>query len=251
MVMIFRENRSKFSFTFIWYRLKLFLIKVLKGIHNAFFALGIDIRLRKKDIVMDAVHYNSLDEVNKYYNNIEKQYEVTSEEHQKFFREIVKKLQLFSTDLNNKSIADFGCGVGNLLFHLKQNYTPSSLTGYDFSDLLLKLAKNRFPEGKFFHHDIYLRVESTFDFVFCTEVIEHLQYPGQAIQNILYAVNPGGGAFITVPDGRVDTYEGHINFWSPESWEVFIREKAGTDFIIETGRISPANLFAYLRKNDL
>lgn len=32
---------------------------------------------------------------------------------------------------------------------------------------------------------------------------------------------------ITVPNGRTDQYEGHINFWSPESWEVFIKNNTG------------------------
>ncbi|MEG2336387.1 MAG: hypothetical protein RSC04_01440, partial [Bacteroidales bacterium] len=34
----------------------------------------------------------------------------------------------------------------------------------------------------------------------------------------------GGTLVISVPDGRKDTYSGHIQFWSPESWAVFIED---------------------------
>lgn len=58
--------------------------------------------------------------------------------------------------------------------------------------------------------------------LFCTEVLEHLLFPDKALKNILKMIANNGTLLVTVPNGRTDTYKGHINFWSPESWKVFI-----------------------------
>jgi hypothetical protein len=78
-------------------------------------------------------------------------------------------------------------------------------------------------------------------------VLEHLLYPGKALLNLVSAIKPGGGLLITVPDGRKDTYSGHINFWSPESWQIFIQE--GTEGLkVTTGNISGRNLYALISR---
>jgi hypothetical protein len=61
-----------------------------------------------------------------------------------------------------------------------------------------------------------------FDTVFCCETLEHLLIPSKALKNLLNATN--FKCVLTVPDGRTDTYPGHINFWSEESWGSFLLE---------------------------
>jgi 2-polyprenyl-3-methyl-5-hydroxy-6-metoxy-1,4-benzoquinol methylase len=75
-----------------------------------------------------------------------------------------------------------------------------------------------------------------YDFVLCTEVLEHLLHPEIALNNIMNMLEENGKALITVPNGRTDTFGGHINFWSPESWNVFIK-KNSAGFYSETGLI--------------
>ena len=60
--------------------------------------------------------------------------------------------------------------------------------------------------------------------IFCIEVIEHLLHPDRALRNVVRMLADSGVALITVPNGRTDTFEGHINFWSPESWDVFVKQ---------------------------
>lgn len=55
------------------------------------------------------------------------------------------------------------------------------------------------------------------------------------LKNLIGMVDKSGIALVTVPDGRIDTFEGHINFWSPESWEVFVKDLVGNGFDVETG----------------
>jgi len=62
-------------------------------------------------------------------------------------------------------------------------------------------------------------------------------------------LRPKGSLLITVPNGRLDTFDGHINFWSPESWEVFIKKNtAGNE--VEIGTIQKDEAIFALIKNS-
>jgi len=236
---------------YVKYHLKRSFNKSLKAIHNFFYALGIDISLRKKEVHIDPVSFNSKDEVDKYYSSREKQIEITSGAHRKFFKEILKIINSKNIDLEDKNVADFGCGVGNLLYIINEEVSPATCNGFDFSDTILDLAKQNFPGGNFKKLDIYKLANEQFDFIFCTEVLEHLLYPDKALKNILSTVrNTGGGAFLSVPDGRKDSYSGHINFWSPESWNVFVKSQAGEGVQVETGYVTSNNLYAIILFNS-
>lgn len=141
-----------------------------------------------------------------------------------FYENVIKILRQNKIDLNDKIIADIGCGNGNLLLHISKYYTPKEYYGYEYSNQALKLAKDIFPEANYIYHDINNKIDRKFDFVFCTEVIEHILEPGVAFLNIISTIAPSGGAIITVPEGRKDTSLRHINFWSPESWQVFCKK---------------------------
>jgi 2-polyprenyl-3-methyl-5-hydroxy-6-metoxy-1,4-benzoquinol methylase len=53
-------------------------------------------------------------------------------------------------------------------------------------------------------------------------VIEHIIDPYSAVKNLHNALNDNGILVLTVPNGRRDTINEHINFWSPESWCGFL-----------------------------
>ena len=67
------------------------------------------------------------------------------------------------------------------------------------------------------------------------------------MKNIIEMMKKDSVCLITVPNGRTDQYEGHINFWSPESWEVFI--KANSEGLsVSTGVINDKkNNYAIIR----
>ena len=48
-------------------------------------------------------------------------------------------------------------------------------------------------------------------------------------------MSQNGILIITVPNGRMDTSFRHINFWSPESWEIFIKEHANKKYVLDIG----------------
>lgn len=59
-------------------------------------------------------------------------------------------------DLNNKSILDVGCGFGDFYTFLKTNGINVNYTGFDISEEVTKLAKEKYPE-------LDIRLGSIFD----------------------------------------------------------------------------------------
>jgi len=117
------------------------------------------------------------------------------------------------------SIADVGCGPGYLIRYVYDRYGYRKLVGFDFSEKVLEIACEMCPESNFHRHDIYEPLEGKFDLLFCTEVLEHLAYPQNALDKILENAT---NVVLSVPNGRTDTYSGHVNYWSLESWNVFL-----------------------------
>lgn len=140
-----------------------------------------------------------------------------------FYKSVLDLILEKKINLNGKTIADFGCGSGHLLELISSVFNAESSTGFDFSEAGIEYAKKTFKNHLFFVKDIYENVTlNTYDFIMCTEVLEHLEYPDKALWNMLNSLKDKGVLLITVPNGRIDTIEEHINFWSPESWKVFV-----------------------------
>jgi 2-polyprenyl-3-methyl-5-hydroxy-6-metoxy-1,4-benzoquinol methylase len=221
--------------------------KILKKIHNFILMFGIDISFVKKNQILDTIHHNSEDGMDSFWESHGADSDWNSKVFSALYIEMFKVLSESGIELNNKDFADVGCGNGNLMVFYNQNYSPAMSHGYEFSLSAIKIAQKRLPSGKFFHHDIYNSINIKYSLIFCTEVLEHLLYPDKAAKNISNAMKKDSVAFITVPDGRKDTWTGHVNFWSPESWEVFIH----TNFPgckISTGHINKGSaLFAIIK----
>ncbi len=68
--------------------------------------------------------------------------------------------------LNNSSILDFGCGKGDLYGYLSSKGLRIDYTGVDINPDLIRLAKKKFPETKFYTLDIDKEeTKEEFDFV--------------------------------------------------------------------------------------
>jgi len=131
--------------------------------------------------------------------------------------EFMLNLKVFDS---SKSIADIGCGPGNLIGLISQKYPDKTYYVFDFSIGAIEAARRKFDSVHFQLHDIYEPFEISFDTVICSETLEHLLDPHKALKNLLNATLKS--CILTIPDGRIDNYQGHINFWSEESFESFL-----------------------------
>ncbi len=219
----------------------------LKKIHNFFLIFGINISLVKKNNLPSTLEHNSKQGMDAFYSDPKLVKNYLEPSRIRFYLKILEILKNDKIDLNGKSIADVGCGTGHLLSYIIREFKPSQTVGYDFAEAALQIARENLREASFYFYDIYSAPSDNHDCVLCTEVLEHLLYPDIAIQNLIKMLSPSGSLFLTVPDGRKDNYEGHINFWSPESWRVFL-EKNSNGLIVQTGVVEGFGLFGIIKK---
>jgi len=164
-----------------------------------------------------------------------------------FYGEVSRCVREHLRTLDDKRLLDVGCGTGHLLSELSSWSRPQSLHGCDFSDAAMAYSKVKFPGASFFVQDITRPIPGAYDVVLCTEVLEHIERPFVALQHLLRVVVPGGVLVLTVPNGRLDQANEHINFWSPESWRAFL-ERECPHSSIQAGTLMENRInFAILR----
>ena len=185
----------------------------------------------KAPVVDSPIEYNSKQGLNEFYSDSET---VESYLDPAFYDRLIDLLATQGVDYDQKRIADIGCGTGGLLKALQNRYQTRSLTGFEYSEKALELARTKVPGAEFCYFDIYEGSSRQFDVIFCVEVLEHLLHPDIALRNVVAMLADSSVALVTVPNGRIDTFDGHINFWSPESWEVFLKQVC-RDRTVRTG----------------
>jgi len=194
-----------------------------------------------------AVEHNSREQREHFYSDAGQVANYLSAERRQFYREVAEFLIVAVPDFRDAKlrVADYGCGPGMLLKQLSELSPRSQFFGYDFASSGISIARNNLPAAEFMERDIYQEFPDRYDLILCTEVLEHLEHPKKALRNLLGQLASGGRLLLTVPDGRMDQYTGHIHFWSPESWKLFLADACnGCKF--ETGHIAGGTSRAYL-----
>jgi ubiquinone/menaquinone biosynthesis C-methylase UbiE len=86
-----------------------------------------------------------------------------------------------------EQVLEVGCGSGLIYRELVPNLVNNQCyTGIDISSQMLKIAKKRFPQGKFHHGDAYALEfsDNSFDISICIEVLGHLPKISQVISEL-------------------------------------------------------------------
>jgi len=183
-------------------------------------------RRRKRRPFTDPLHHNSRENMDCFYGDDDTVERYVDQARLDFYAEVADFIETHGVAINGRRVLDAGCGTGHLLREIQRRYQPQSLTGLDFSEQAVRRTGQFCPDADCRQFDLYQPLAEQFDVVFCLEVLEHLLHPDRALHNLLAATAEQGAVILTVPDGRQDTYEGHLNFWSPESWRVFLDDHA-------------------------
>ena len=210
------------------------LFKKLKNLPNwvlQYFGYKIiNVRLNKSKYFntgrLTSLQENSVELYNAFYKDKNALSEYYDDYRKTFYRNIIHLVKKNGLNLNYKSVLDVGCGIGFLLNEIQRSFKPKKLTGFDFSNKAILASQKKFSAMNFRVHNIYKRIPQKYDCIFCTEVLEHLVNPEMALKNLLQGLKRGGFIVLTVPNGRLDTINEHINFWSPESWKSFLSREA-------------------------
>lgn len=121
-------------------------------------------------------------------------YSTPKEDHKYFARMLREKIDVKSP----LSVVDVGCGNGELLYLLKQEFPHWKLTGYDFTPEFIKTGRN-FPglSGvELIVADIF-NIDRTFDIVLCDSVVQIFPEIQKPLEKLLSICNEDGYIFVT------------------------------------------------------
>jgi 2-polyprenyl-3-methyl-5-hydroxy-6-metoxy-1,4-benzoquinol methylase len=131
-----------------------------------------------------------------------------------FYDEVAAVCAAFSP----RSLIDVGCGSGQLVNAIAQRVENlERAVGVDYTNNAVARARESFPSFEWRVGDLYdldREFASCFDLVVCTEVLEHLDRPREAVDRLVRLRSPDGKLVLTVPDGAIDDWAGHANFWT-------------------------------------
>lgn len=133
-------------------------------------------------------------------------------------------------------VVDIGFGSGDFLRLLTVNAPDRhfEVYGLDYSEMAVKRATDILPGGNFTTGDVNnLPYPSDFfDQVFCIQTLEHLKNPEKVVKEMDRVCKPDGIILISIPNGELDNYEGHVNFWSESAFRKFLSPRELIDFKI-------------------
>lgn len=153
------------------------------------------------------------------------------------YREILEVLDKYC---RVNELLDIGSGVGTVDFYLGNK--GKKVTGIEISERAFSVAQKssrlfglekqvQFKRSDFFK----IKFNKKYNFVICSEVLEHLPYEKRALQKISETIKKGGFLMLTVPSlnaplikfgviKEFDKRSGHLRRYSKESANKLLKE---------------------------
>jgi 2-polyprenyl-3-methyl-5-hydroxy-6-metoxy-1,4-benzoquinol methylase len=193
--------------------------------------LRLELRYRYGRSARNVTRRNSRRAYEKLYASDDLLAEYLAPERLAFYEEVAS----IAAPYAGHSVIDVGCGSGNLLRGLLDRIHEGGgeverVLALDHARSALKRTAELVPEAEVRIFDLTRDDlgEERFDLVLCTEVLEHLPKPHAGRDRLSFACAPGGTIVITVPDGALDGWEGHVNFWAEDELRAFLQPLGAT-----------------------
>lgn len=201
-----------------------------------------DFRNRRVPTVPNITRRNNRRAYERVYGDDDLLAEYLAPERVAFYEEVAE----ISADPQPRAVIDVGCGTGNLLRAVVDKTMPERVVGIDYARAGIERARELVPSGEFRAQSLYdVDPVERFDLVLCTEVLEHLRDPEAAVDVLVRLCAGSGRILITVPDGALDAWEGHCNFWTQRELEELLRRYGGVE--VSRMRADPMSLLAVVR----
>ena len=142
--------------------------------------------------------------------------------------------------IENRTVLDLGCGDGALTGLLAME--GARVTGIDVEPKAIELAREMFLshglKGNFILQEtahFHGIGNSSFDFIVCADVIEHVQHPEIILEEIHRILKPTGMAVLTTPvrlaEVPLDSY--HVKEWYPDEFHDFCQSHGQTFGVVK------------------
>jgi ubiquinone/menaquinone biosynthesis C-methylase UbiE len=148
--------------------------------------------------------------VQKHFDRVAKDYDSGKQKYS-FYYENLKKL-LGSLIPKNSKVCEIGCGTGDLLSSLK----PKFGYGMDVSSEMIKRAKNKHKLEKNLKFSTSWPINK-FDYIFMSDVIEHLDNPQETFQKIARLMDKNSVLVNTMAN---PAWEPILMFWEKMGWKM-------------------------------
>jgi len=136
-------------------------------------------------------------------------------------------------------VLDYGCSIGEVTVLLAKMFPLLKFEGADISPIKLKIA-NEFSEKENIHNVVYFECDDPekletekYDFVICTETLEHILEYKEFLEGLERSLKIGGRMHITTPSGPLEIlsdeldelHREHIHHYEPEDLKEMIGHK--------------------------
>ncbi len=137
-----------------------------------------------------------------------------------YFDNLYNPLKNYLRNHTDGRVLDVGCAYGLLLQRFPKSYQKF---GIDVSEHAVQKARERNPDADIQQHsaeDAFLFPDNYFDIVICNDVLEHLEHPTKALENIRRVVKSTGLVYLNLPNlnwfrktfySGIDRKEHHIS----------------------------------------
>jgi 2-polyprenyl-3-methyl-5-hydroxy-6-metoxy-1,4-benzoquinol methylase len=176
--------------------------------------------------------YPTDDQLARYYNDPSR---APTEDHfnkaaSRRRRAFLRGLRFLRYIVPGRTVLDFGCGGGFMVDAFARLGARAS--GLDISAGAIAYAKKHFPSGTFYCEPMatFRTRGQQYDFVFSSEVLEHVPGPDELLTSFAAVTKPGGYLHVSSPDAGHPLVPANIADWDqvapPEHIQLFTRENA-------------------------
>lgn len=194
--------------------------------------LGLDKKLKPSDVAQ-LCKSNSMEAYDSFWSDEELVKAYIEPARVESYMYVVR--YVLSKSYGNKVI-DIGFGSGDFLRLLVENANERNfeIHGIDYSESAVQRASKLIPSGHFRTGDVYTLpyASDSFDQVFCIQTLEHLKDAESVLMEMDRVCKPDGMILISIPNGELDTYEGHVNFWNQSDFKGLIAPREVMDFFV-------------------
>lgn len=179
--------------------------------------------------------------IHNMFNTIAEKYDFMNDVISLGLHKTVKYLSVKNLDIHpHDRVLDLCCGTGDLSRDIKQKQPLACVTGIDFSENMLKIAKRKSNDIKLVQGDVSMLPfdDNTFDFITMGFGLRNIYQPEKAIEEAYRVLRPGG-QFLHLDFGEKGFADKIFDIGVPFLTKIFYGGNVSYDYLVESKKVFP------------